>query len=167
MIKTIILLMTVILLYLPACGQEISSINKPLKEELEKIFDKDQEYRLMIDSILSKYGNDSLEMKELIEKMNEIDEKNLKRIVEIIDLYGWPGISLVGEKGNMAVWVVIQHGDRHPEIQKKYLPLLISSAEKGESRKCDAAYLSDSVNVNHGEKQIYGSQMFFNEKTGK
>ena len=164
-IKTIILL--VLLLSLPAFGQDISSINKPLKEELEKIFDEDQKYRLMIDSVMSKYGNSSPEMKELIEKMNEVDEKNLKRVIEIIDEYGWPGISSVGEKGNIAVWMVIQHGDRHPEIQKKYLPLLIESAEKGESRKSDAAYLEDRVRVNHGEKQIYGSQMILNEKTGK
>lgn len=77
-IKTIILL--ILLLYLPVFGQDISSINKPLKEELEKIFDEDQKYRLMIDSFMSKYGNSSPEMKELIEKMNEVDEKNLKRV---------------------------------------------------------------------------------------
>ncbi len=164
-IRTIILLL--LLLYLPAFGQDISSINKPLKEELEKIFDEDQKDRLMIDSVMSKYGNSSPEMKELIEKMNIVDEKNLKRVVEIIEEYGWPGISLVGEKGNISVWLVIQHGDRHPDIQKKYLPLLIESAEKGESRKSDVAYLSDRVRVNHGEKQIYGSQMILNEKTGK
>jgi len=147
-IKTIILL--VLLLSLPAFGHDISSINKPLKEELEKIFDEDQKYRLMIDSVMSKYGNSSPEMKELIEKMNEVDEKNLKRVIEIIDEYGWPGISSVGEKGNTAVWMVIQHGDRHPDIQKKYLPLLIESTEKGESRKSDAAYLEDRVRVTHG-----------------
>lgn len=41
-----------------------------------------------------------------------------------------------------------------------------ASAEKGESRPVDLAYLEDRVLMRQNKKQIYGTQVTINQKTG-
>ena len=51
-----------------------------------------------------------------------------KQVVEIIDKYGWLGISQVGRRANTALWAVLQHGTQ--ASKKKYAPLLKNSVLK-------------------------------------
>lgn len=46
---------------------------------------------------------------EDIAKMNEIDRANLKRLTEIVERYGWPGVSFAGTRGAQAAFLVLQH----------------------------------------------------------
>ena len=46
---------------------------------------------------------------------------------EILDEYGWPGWSLVGEDGALAAWVLIQHADLRLPLQKRGLALLTAA----------------------------------------
>lgn len=142
-----------------------AGFNSPLKEELEKIYREDQKYRKDIDIIIAKYGMASPQMKELNEKMKTADMENLKKITEIIDKYGWPGKSLVGSKASQGAFLVIQHAELN--IQEKYLPLLLESAKKGELDMDNLAILQDRILMRNGKKQIYGSQVMYDEKTKK
>jgi hypothetical protein len=93
-----------------------------------------------------------------------IDSSNLAQVEAIIQHYGWPGKSLVGAEGNMIVWMVIQHSEL--QTQEKYFPLMKKSVDQKESRACDLAYLEDRILMYKGKKQLYGSQIMINQKTG-
>ena len=42
-------------------------------------------------------------------RMQEIHERNAKRLLAILNLHGWPGRDLVGESAAEAAWLVVQH----------------------------------------------------------
>ncbi len=115
--------------------------------ELNTILDRDQKTR---------NGSDSAEF------MQYIDSCNLIRVKYFLDNYGWMGRSFVGDRGNSALFFVVQHADL--ETQLKYIPLLESSVKKGESRPSNLALLRDRILMRQGKKQIYGSQVVFNKK---
>lgn len=143
--------------------KEEANYNKPLKAQLEKIYEKDQFYRRMIDSVRTNYGMNSEEWDGLMQKMTKQDEENKKQITEIIEKYGWPGKSMVGQQASSAVFLVIQHAD--PATMEKYLPMLREAAAKGEALKGSLALMDDRVRMNKGLPQLYGSQLRMNEAT--
>jgi hypothetical protein len=86
-----------------------------------------------------------------------IDFVNGKRIKSLIKKYGYPKKSIIGEKTMRNFWLLIQHQDFSPELQKNCL------------KNCDfeprnKAYLTDRILVNSGKKQLYGTQFYKNEK---
>lgn len=149
--------------------EEISN----LKTELKHILDSDQELRELFDNeitetrkteILKKH-NLTQEQFE-IEKwtlISKIDSTNIKRIDKIIEKYGYPGKSLVGEPENTAAWYVIQHSTKI----EKYFPLIKKAGKKNELPKTLVAMMEDRLLVQQGKEQIYGTQgSGFNTKKG-
>lgn len=117
-----------------------------IKKQLEVILERDQKTRKGIDSVAF---------------VHFIDSSNLVQVESLIAKYGWLGQSFVGARGNQTIFLVIQHADL--AIQEKYLPLLQKSVEEGESRPWDLALLQDRILMRQGKKQIYGSQVIYNE----
>jgi hypothetical protein len=85
------------------------------------------------------------------------DSAHTKRLREIVQTYGWPGRSLVGEDGATAAWLILQHSPSS-EFQETLLPTLWAAADRGEMAKADVAMLTDRVLVHAGHPQRYGSQ---------
>src|SRR5688500_6785898 len=85
--------------------------------------------------------------------MNTIDKKNTERIEKIIDKYGYPGKSLVGEPENTAAFFAIQHS---PKI-KQYFPLIEKAARDKEIPFVNYALMLDRKLVQEGKEQIYGT----------
>jgi hypothetical protein len=88
---------------------------------------------------------------------HEADAANLRRLDEIIARHGWPGVSLVGEEGSRAAFLVLQHGD--VATQERYLPLVQQAAAAREIAPGLAAMLEDRVLMQRGQPQIYGTQL--------
>jgi hypothetical protein len=85
-----------------------------------------------------------------------------KRLEEIFEKVGYPGYSLVGEKGAENFWVMVQHCDSDPAFQSRVLEKLkIEVENKNASGSC-YGLLTDRVKINTGEKQIYGTQVTYN-----
>ncbi|MEN0003419.1 MAG: DUF6624 domain-containing protein [Bacteroidota bacterium] len=141
-----------------------ASLNKPLMEELRDIREKDQRYRMMMDSVNKAFGWESPQMQELWYKQNLLDSLNTERVLAIIEEHGYPGKTLVGGRLASTAFLVIQHADL--DIQEKYLPMLKEAADKGELSKSSLALLIDRVEMRNGRPQIYGSQVQRNEETG-
>jgi hypothetical protein len=91
-------------------------------------------------------------------RMTIIDRSNTARMHQIINKYGWPGTTLVGDDGASAAFLLVQHADRDTAFQRRCLPLLQEAAAKGEASKSDMALLTDRVLVAEGKKQLYGTQ---------
>jgi len=141
--------------------------NDSLRDVLISMKTEDQLHRNQIDSVRTKFGNKSTEMDSLWQVIHEVDSSNTISLIKIIETYGWPGASLVGKDGTRAAFLLLQHADRHPTAQSKYLPLVIEAAERGELDWMYVAYLIDRVKLyKQGEEQIYGTQLQLDSETG-
>lgn len=87
-----------------------------------------------------------------------VDANNRKWLAGVIAQQGWPGRSLVGDRGANTAWLIAQHADDDPEFQRSCLSLLRRAREEGEAAAADLAYLEDRVRTAAGEPQVYGTQ---------
>ena len=142
-----------------------ANYNKPLTKELDSIYDDDQNGRQQIQAIENKYGDNSKEMNALWAAMGKSDSSNLIKVKVVLDKYGWVGPDVVGSKGNDALFVVIQHADS--AIRDKYLPMMRTAVKNGKAQASQLALMEDRSALEHGKKQIYGSQIARDEKTNK
>lgn len=147
---------------------DLQAYNDSLKNQLEQILVMDQGIR----EILSGNASGDRE-KELLREMNldssdivgskkfdlvqEIDSVNLVAIEKIIEQYGYPGKSLVGEPANQAVFYVIQHSPL--EILEKYFPIMVDAQKKGDISGVSLAMMEDRILMYKGQEQIYGTQI--------
>lgn len=139
--------------------------DKPLKEQLEQIYVRDQMLRQLYRDAEEKFGKESDEMKYFWQLVSEQDSLNEIEVIKIIEEKGWVGKSLVGGQANMTLWLVIQHAPL--ETQEKYLPLLKKSVLKGESSGSHLALLEDRIQMRNGKPQTYGSQITTDKETGE
>ena len=142
-----------------------ANYNKPLTRELDSIYDDDQNGRQQIQAIENKYGDNSKEMNALWAAMGKSDSINLIKVVAVLDRYGWVGPDVVGNKGNITLFLVIQHADS--TIRDKYLPMMRAAVKNGKAQASQLALMEDRSALEHGKKQIYGSQIARDEKTNK
>ena len=149
-----------------ANGQSLTKGNYSLlTAQLDSIYTKDQKYRQMTDSVKAKHGLESKEIKDLWKTINKNDSANLVQVTNILETYGWLGADAVGEQGNATIFLVIQHADQ--KTQEKYLPMMRQAVKNGKAKGSQLALLEDRVAMRQGKKQIYGSQISRDPKTGK
>lgn len=134
-----------------------ANYNKEAKLSLEKVYETDQGIRLEYISAQKNDGFNSKRVDSLVKLMNHHDSLNTAIITQILNKYGWLGEDMVGNKGNLTLFLVIQHAKL--KIQQKYLPMLRAAVKKGNARGSSLALLEDRVALREGKKQIYGSQM--------
>jgi len=139
--------------------------NLDLSKELWTMQLKDQAFYYHLEVAEKKSGRNSPIVSAIWELKHLINQKNIKRIQEIIKENGWPKKSVVKGSAAGTVFLVIQHADI--EIQKKYLPLMTEAANNGEASWRSLALLIDRVNLGEGKRQIYGSQIGIEPKSGK
>jgi hypothetical protein len=156
-------------------GQESNSTSEKLRPKLPELGaeliamgDEDQKFRTILQEAMFKASSSpgsqpAKDILELNHRQAEIDHKNLVRLEKIIQEHGWPGRSLVGEKGSIAAFLILQHSEQ--STQEKYLELFKKAASTGEARKADAAMLEDRVLMRQGKKQIYGTQLQSNDES--
>lgn len=140
-----------------------NGINKPMREQLLKLQARDQTLRKLFRVAMEELSEDSLGRQYYQELVGREDSICQLEIIDIIEHHGWLGISKVGEEGNRAIWLIIQHAPL--EIQEKYAPLMEASVKNGESNAGDYAYLIDRIKMRKGEPQIYGSQYRYDRAT--
>lgn len=141
------------------------NIDKPLRAELNIIFDNDQKYRNQEDEIKKTYGRDSKQLEDLWAIIKQKDAENQVRVSAILDQRGWLGPDIVGREGSTALFLVIQHSNL--KMFQKYLPMMRAAVKDGKARAGQLALLEDRTALSEGRHQTYGSQFTFNPKTGK
>ena len=72
---------------------------------------------------------------------------------------GWPGVARVGEAGEDAAFLIVQHADHDPDLQRRALPLLAEAVRTGDAPGRHLAYLTDRVRLADGRPQLYGTQL--------
>lgn len=86
-------------------------------------------------------------------------EENQKRLIELLDTYGWPTTSEVTEYAAAGAALIINHASH--ELRAKYFPLLKEAFEKGEAQPLRYAKMQDRLLVEEGKEQLYGTQIKF------
>ncbi|MCR4032150.1 MULTISPECIES: DUF6624 domain-containing protein [Flavobacterium] len=151
-------------------------INKNLKKELEEILFKDQIYREFSDNEITEDRRNQIAdlthmSREYLQEniwnlIKTADAENIIRVEDILQQYGYPVKSLVGEPANTAVFYVIQHSDKI----EKYYPMIEKAAVNGELPCKYAAMMLDRKLTGQSKPQVYGTQLGFrtitNSQTG-
>ncbi len=98
------------------------------------------------------------ENEELAGAVNTLDAANLIWLQKLISDQGFPKAAQVGKEGVHLAWVLLQHADEDPALQRGLLPVLTQRHAAGELPANDLARISDRVLVADGEPQKYGTQ---------
>lgn len=131
--------------------------NKELQIELIKMYVDDQAARgNLMGNMISKYNIDSTEITQ--DGGILVDERNRNRLKEIFNEYGFPTKELVGKDAMQGIFLMIQHSDGDKEWQKSQLPNIEKAVKNGDMDGQSYAYLYDRIQINSGEKQLYGTQ---------
>lgn len=142
-----------IIMLAPDSGGQAADVARPdLRDELLAMSEADQVARkrgMRSGSVVSDAAGTSV---------GDVDKRNLARMKELVDTYGWPTRTMVGYDGNHAAWLLVQHGDRDVVFQRRCLDLMKKLVDQGEVSSGDVAYLTDRVLVNEGKLQIYATQ---------
>ncbi|MDC8103415.1 DUF6624 domain-containing protein [Chryseobacterium sp. PTM-20240506] len=118
--------------------------------------------------------NEDLELRDQLIKRGELGEgyhkemeqlhnRNAKKLNDIMDIIGYPGIDKVGKEASEAAWLIIQHAIGQPELMRKCVRLLKDAVDEQKADPKNLAYLSDRIAVFEGKPQLYGTQFDWNE----
>lgn len=135
------LLTTGLLFIISVTAYAAAPAHAALREELLEMRARDQEVREA-----SSKGDFS--------KWAETDANNQKRLKEIVNQYGWPSRSMVGEDGSEAAWLIAQHSDSDKDFQRTVLRLMEPLVKQGEESGKSYAYLYDRTHY----PQRFGTQ---------
>ena len=128
------------------------------------MFKNDQKWRK--ESIKANSSQGSVYNQATIDRNWHItDSLNLINAKRIVQQYGFPGYSLVGENGSNSFWAIVQHCDDDLNFQQQVLKLIGAEVKRHDASAENYAYLMDRVLINKGQKQLYGTQVHFNTKT--
>jgi hypothetical protein len=132
---------------------------------LDSVYIEDQLCQQLYVEIASKNGRKSEELKSFSTLMKDKYSLNQIIVKKILDERGWLGEEIIGHYGNRALFLVIQHSDL--ETQEKYLSMIREAVKKGNADPANLALLEDRVALRQGKKQIYGTQLAYDETTGE
>jgi hypothetical protein len=113
-------------------------------------------------SLNEKLNNDAPLKKEfqaLALRMQELDDRGLLRMKEVVAKYGWPGRSLVGTEAATAAYLIVSHAVRDVAFQRLALEAM-KKLPPCEVENTQLASLSDRVLNAEGKKQLYGTMIF-------
>lgn len=140
-------------------------MNTVLIKQIDSMFKSDQFWRKEFIKVQHKersvYSDETIQS-----KWSETDSINELKAKAIIKKYGYPGYDLVGESSDN-FWAIIQHCDDDIAFQEHVVALMKKQVDKNNASKRNYAYLTDRILVNKNQKQIYGTQLSRDNKTGK
>ncbi|MDB5441176.1 MAG: hypothetical protein JWM33_3603 [Caulobacteraceae bacterium] len=89
-----------------------------------------------------------------------IDTISSDWLIYMFDHQGWPSARIYGENAEELAWLLAQHADLRPALQRRALSLVRAAAQRegGQSEKRHVAYLEDRLAVHDERPQTYGTQ---------
>lgn len=128
----------------------------PLRDELIAMKKRDADVRSQLMREGRLFG-------DYAEEMQQVHRKNAERLDELVARHGWPSISVVGLEGCQAAWLIAQHANCTPQLQRAFLARLSEVAEKGDAPKRQVAFLTDRIRFNENRPQVYATVLDWDE----
>ncbi len=137
-------------------GERMKHMDLPLRTEILRRYAIDQQVQhAWIDSNYAKVQSDALAA---------VNRDNLTWLRSTLaSAKQWPGRTRLGSDGANALWLLVQHADNDPALQRRALELMMQAATSEVSLP-DLALLADRVLVNEGKPQRYGTQFKSDDK---
>ncbi len=162
MFKTL-LLSTLLILYANMLSAQDKAQFPELKSLIDSLYQADQQVQL--DFIAAFQRGVSMDSILIYERLkNETFKRHIPVVKNIIATYGYPSIEKVGKESAANFFPLIQHADSDIKFQSEMLPIIKEQVDKGLINGADYAYLYDRIKVNSGKKQLYGTQLTYNEQ---
>lgn len=143
-----------------------AQIDTLMADSLKRMAAKDKFARQKVEIAFKKYGKDSPEWKKAWDRMKQTDKNHnaaLKNILAKFNTY--PSMDKVGEEGSHDFWLLVLHQDADTALQQQVVVWMKIPVDQGNASPNDYAYLVDRILVNAGQKQVYGTQCYYdNEK---
>lgn len=130
---------------------------------LDTIWTTEQEPIRLRDSIGRVHGFESEEFNQQNAIYHANHEINEKKIIAILEKYGWPSQEMIGADGNLTICNVLQHSDI--AIRMNYLPLMRDAVKNKKLPPRLLARAEDRIATDRGELQIYGGQLKYYPET--
>ena len=92
-------------------------------------------------------------------RLEEVHRSHSSRLRQIIAVFGWPSITLVGEKGAKAAWRIALHAISEPAFMRQCRDLIDHASEAGDAPRWQFAIIDDRIRVYEGRPQRYGTQL--------
>jgi hypothetical protein len=92
-------------------------------------------------------------------RLEELHRTNASRLRQMIAIFGWPGIALVGDKGAQAAWRIALHSISEPSFMRQCRDLLDAASQSNDAPRWQFAIIDDRVRVYEGRPQRYGTQL--------
>ena len=127
-----------------------ATVDKKLKEELEKMALKQRE---LLQEIVAK--NQSKQSDR--DKLHKLYEKHTVRLCEILKTSGWPTTTVVDRSGVLSAFEILKSSASY-EMQRDLLPVIVAAIKKDPLQKSEFAGLFDRLRVSAGMKQLFGTQ---------
>ncbi|HTU65383.1 MAG TPA: DUF6624 domain-containing protein [Steroidobacteraceae bacterium] len=99
-------------------------------------------------------------------RLEEIHRANSSRLRQIIAVFGWPGRTLVGERGATAAWRIGLHSYAEPAFMRQCRDLIDRASEAGDAPRWQFAIIDDRIRVYEGRPQRYGTQLHYSATAG-
>lgn len=139
-----------------------TSEEKRVAGQVIDMYESDQYIRNHYDYCEKILKTDSIKLESIKSEWRIIDNKNQNAMIRILDDYGYPGKSLMGDMRAECAFFIIQHF-KDVEKQKKYYPILKEAVEKGELDPMMLMMIEDRINLKEGKSQKHGTQTFIIE----
>ncbi len=158
------ILIFTLLLFLTACSVRLTDDKKnALKRELENMVETDQVAAYIPQGKYKSYSKE-----EWNHFKDSVFTSHTVRVERIFNRYGFPGFDKVGKDGSNHFWLLVQHSDKYPSFQKRVLKAMDKEVKKENANAGNYAYLYDRVEVNAGQKQLFGTQVTYEvNRTGR
>lgn len=131
-------------------------VDEELRQELLARAEQDQRVRRLATPPKGQYEFRLPD--DVAEEWHRVDTDNTRWLADLVATRGWPGRTLAGPDGAEAAWLLAQHADGDPELQRTFLEALRGAVADGDASPGNLAYLEDRVRVHDGRPQLYGTQ---------
>ncbi len=92
-------------------------------------------------------------------RLEEVHRANSSRLRQIIAVFGWPGVALVGENGAKAAWRIALHSIGEPAFMRQCRDFIDNASQNGDAPRWQFAIIDDRIRVYEGRPQRYGTQL--------
>jgi hypothetical protein len=92
-------------------------------------------------------------------RLDEINRANSSRLRQIIAVFGWPGLTLVGDRGARAAWRIALYSHAEPDFMRQCRDLIDRASQANDAPRWQFAMIDDRIRVFEGRPQRYGTQL--------
>lgn len=137
--------------------------DNPTTQALLDMRQKEQALQAKIDEATDQFGDEQA-LFELDEQQQKMHVEHMAKLENLMSSTGWISSKKYGKTACEQALIIMKNAPG--ERLDPHLDTVLKAAENGEAMPSEVAYIHDKVLMYQGKKQLYGTQIAFNEKKG-